>query len=58
MSKPQKIPRTRAPKLRGWGRAGRKVTTMVIPSKKEKMQQRAKQKESLRQNLSEEEFNQ
>jgi len=47
MSKPQKIPRTRAPKIRGWGRAGRKVASMVIPSKKEKMARRNRQKSAI-----------
>lgn len=37
----------KAPKLRAWGKPHRKVATMVIPSKKEKLKKRAKIKEEL-----------
>jgi hypothetical protein len=40
------MPRTKYPKLRAWGKPTRKVMTMVIPSKKEKLQERAAKKEA------------
>jgi hypothetical protein len=50
-----RVPRTKCPKLRAWGRPGRKVMTMVIPSKKEKLAKRETQKELLRKELEENE---
>jgi len=41
------MPRTKYPKLRAWGKPTRKVMTMKIDSVKEKLRQRAKQKELL-----------
>ena len=38
------LPRTKYPKLRAWGKPTRKVMTMVIPSGKEKLKERARKK--------------
>lgn len=38
-------------KLRAWGKPSRKVMTMVIPSKKDKMKKRARIKNALRNEL-------
>ena len=39
-----RMPRTKYPKLRAWGKPTRKVMTMVIPSEKEKREKRAAKK--------------
>lgn len=39
-----KMPRTKYPKLRAWGKPTRKVMTMVIPSEKDKLKERAVRK--------------
>jgi hypothetical protein len=36
------------PKLRAWGKTTRKVMTMIIPTKKDRLKQRNKQKELIR----------
>lgn len=41
----------KVPKLRAWGKPTRKVMTMIIPSKKEKMQRRHKLKAELKKKL-------
>jgi hypothetical protein len=41
----------KVPKLRAWGRPSRKVMTMVIPSKKNKLKKRAKRKAKLKKEL-------
>lgn len=40
-----KMPRTKYPKLRAWGKPTRKVMTMVIPSEKDKLKERATRKQ-------------
>lgn len=45
------MPRTKYPKLRAWGKPTRKVMTMVIPSEKNKLKERAKRKEIERQEI-------
>ena len=49
-----RLPRTKAPKLRAWGKPTRKVMTMVIPSEKDKRRERAAKKEAERKELEEE----
>ncbi|MFH1386609.1 MAG: hypothetical protein ABIH50_02980 [bacterium] len=45
------MPRTKYPKLRAWGKPTRKVMTMVIPSKKEKLAKRAAIKKQTREEV-------
>gem|GEM_PF-1624564 len=45
------LPRTKYPKLRAWAKPTRKVMTMVIPSKKEKIRERARRKEETRKEI-------
>ena len=46
-----KLPRTKYPKLRAWGEPTRKVMTMVIPTDKDKLKERAKKKELIRKEI-------
>ncbi|MFA4906347.1 MAG: hypothetical protein WC645_07580 [Candidatus Margulisiibacteriota bacterium] len=46
-----KQPRTKYPKLRAWAKPTRKVMTMVIPSKKEKLGTRPARKHQLKKEL-------
>ncbi len=46
-----KIPRTKYPKLRAWAKPTRKVMTMVIPSAKDKLKERAAKKEAERKEI-------
>jgi len=46
MKKKKKIP-----KLRAWGKPTRKVMTMVIPSRKNKLKKRARRKAKLRKEM-------
>jgi len=46
MKKKKKIP-----KLRAWGKPSRKVMTMVIPSRKNKLKKRARRKANLRKEM-------
>lgn len=41
----------KVPKLRAWGKPSRKVMTMVIPSRKNKMKKRARRKAKLKKEL-------
>ena len=45
------MPRTKYPKLRAWAKPTRKIMTMVIPSKKEKIRERARRKEETRKEM-------
>jgi len=45
------MPRTKYPKLRAWAKPTRKVMTMVIPSKKEKIAERPARKKQLKKEL-------
>jgi hypothetical protein len=47
------LPRTKYPKLRAWARPTRKVMTMVIPSKKDKLKKRQAQKQLTQQEIEE-----
>ena len=49
-----KMPRTKYPKLRAWGKPTRKVMTMVIPSEKNKLKKRAVRKKIERKEIEEE----
>lgn len=46
-----KMPRTKYPKLRAWAKPTRKIMTMVIPSKKEKLGTRPARKKQLKKEL-------
>jgi hypothetical protein len=43
----------KVPKLRAWGKPTRKVMTMVIPSKRNKLKKRSRRKARLRKELKE-----
>ena len=45
------MPRTKYPKLRAWAKPTRKVMTMVIPSAKDKLKERAAKKETERKEI-------
>lgn len=49
-----KMPRTKFPKLRAWAQPTRKIMTMVIPTAKDKLKERARQKEAERKEIEKE----
>jgi len=50
----KKVKKTKKiPKLRTWGKPSRKVMTMVIPSRKNKLKKRARRKAKFRKELKE-----
>jgi hypothetical protein len=46
-----KSKKKKIPKIRAWGKPSRKVMTMVIPSRKNKLKKRAKRKAKLKKEL-------
>ena len=53
MAKKKKKRNSNVPKLRAWGVPSRKVTTMVIPSKKDKNKTRRARKKQTKKEISE-----